>query len=182
MVNYRRVRSPGAVYFFTVTLRDRRSDLLVREINGLRDAWRAARSRVPHTIVASVILPEHLHAILRMHDDVADYPRFWRDLKRGFTCALPERQTSSPWQPRYWEHVIRDENDLRGHIDYVHINPMKHDLVSRVVEWPHSSFHRYVREKKVPADWGGTVDESWRCGERCPRRASRPGLHPHKPS
>lgn len=61
------------MYFFTVTLRDRWSDLLVREIDALRDAWRAASRRVPHMVIAAVVLPGYLHAVIRMEDDTADY-------------------------------------------------------------------------------------------------------------
>ena len=91
MVRYRRNRIAGATYFFTVTLRDRRSDLLVREIDALRAAWRAAANRVPHTIIASVVLPDHLHAVIRMEDETANYPRLWQDIKKGFT-----RRTAKP--------------------------------------------------------------------------------------
>ncbi len=53
----------------------------------------------------------------------------------------------------------RNENDFTRHIDYIHFNPVKHGLVSRVCDWPHSSFHRYVREKVLPQDWAGDVRE-----------------------
>ena len=66
---------------------------------------------------------------------------------------------------RYWEHVIRDEEDLRRHVDYTHFNPVKHGHVSRVVNWPHSSFHREVREGRLPADWG-VMSEDGVVGER----------------
>jgi len=49
------------------------------------------------------------------------------------------------WQRRYWEQTIRDENDFARHIDYIHINPVKHGLVARVRDWPYSSFHRMVK-------------------------------------
>src|SRR5205807_4594997 len=59
------------------------------------------------------------------------------------------------WQRRYWEHVIRDDADLARHVDYIHFNPVKHGLVSRVCDWSHSSFHQYVARGALPADWGG---------------------------
>jgi hypothetical protein len=61
------------------------------------------------------------------------------------------------WQRRYWEHAIRDDADLSRHVDYIHFNPVKHGLVARVCDWPHSSFHRYVARGLLPADWGGGV-------------------------
>ena len=155
MVRYRRNRVPGGTYFFTVTLRDRRSDALVANIDALREAWGVARWRVPHAVLAAVVLPDHLHAVIRMHDAAGDYPRLWQDIKKGFTRRVAGPGAGvSPWQARYWEHTIRDGSDLRAHVDYVHFNPVKHRHVVRVVDWPYSSFHREVRAGRLPADWG----------------------------
>ena len=96
MVRYRRNRIAGATYFFTVTLRDRRSDLLVREIDALRAAWRAAATRVPHAVIAAVVLPDHLHAVIRMANGTADYPRLWQDIKKGFTRRVTAPDEPSP--------------------------------------------------------------------------------------
>lgn len=63
------------------------------------------------------------------------------------------------WQRRFWEHKIRDEDDLERHVEYIHYNPVKHGLVDRVADWPHSSFHRYVRSGRLDADWGGVEPE-----------------------
>nr|MCH9697037.1 transposase [Gammaproteobacteria bacterium] len=51
-------------------------------------------------------------------------------------------------------HQIRDNNDYRRHVDYIHYNPVKHGLVSKVVDWPHSTFHRYVKQGVYPVHWG----------------------------
>ncbi len=69
------------------------------------------------------------------------------------------------WQRRFWEHTIRDETDLVRHVDYIHYNPVKHGLVSRVNDWPHSSFHRYLKLGALPKDWGGVVGNDLRFGE-----------------
>ncbi len=71
------------------------------------------------------------------------------------------------WQRRYWEHPIRDENDFARHMDYIHINPVKHRLVPRVSEWPYSSFHRMVKPGIYPEDWAGDVsNDGGSFGER----------------
>jgi putative transposase len=64
------------------------------------------------------------------------------------------------WQRRYWEHTIRDEDDFERHVDYVHINPVKHGLVGRVRDWLPSSFHRMVRLGIYPADWAGEASRA----------------------
>ncbi len=157
MVNYRRNRVAGGTYFFTVTLQDRRSDLLVREINALKQAWRSAAQRVPHRVLGAVVLPEHLHAVIQMDASTDDYPRLWQDIKKRFTRRVFAPGHQSPWQARYWERTIRDASQLQACVDYVHINPLKHGWVTAVRDWPHSTFHRYVREGLLPEDWACSV-------------------------
>jgi putative transposase len=170
MSRYRRARIEGGWFFFTVTLADRSSDLLVRHIERLRTAYRAARKRDPFETVAICVLPDHMHAIWALPTDDADFSRRWSLIKHDFSCGLPEnpqrsrskiaRREKGVWQRRYWEHAIRDDADLSRHIDYIHFNPVKHRLVTRACDWPHSSFHRYVAQGVLPADWGGDAAQT----------------------
>jgi len=169
MVRYRRNFVPGGTYFFTLTLADRRSSALVDHIDALRSAFRAARGARPFAIDAIVILPDHLHAIFTLPSNDADFPGRWRRVKGHFSSAMIEaglglqRRPNGDlalWQRRFWEHTIRDESDFARHVDYVHFNPVKHGLVQRVRDWPHSSFHRYVREGLLPDDWAGDAGEN----------------------
>ena len=164
MVKYRRNFLPGGTFFFTVTLADRHSRLLVDYIGRLRNAFRAARLERPFTIEAIVILPEHLHAILTLPSGDADFAGRWRRIKGHFASALLDVSVELPrrpngelalWQRRFWEHTIGDEIDFTRHVDYIHFNPVKHALVRRVADWPHSSFHRFVRQGALPEDWAG---------------------------
>ena len=164
MVRYRRNRIPHGTYFFTATLRCRRSMLLVEHIEALREAVRHMLDQRPCTIDAMVVLPDHIHAIWTLPEDDADYAGRWRLLKSGFTHAVVKvgvdmvRNTKGKcnlWQRRYWEHTIRDEADFERHVDYIHYNPVKHGLVGRVADWPYSSFHRFVRQGACSPDWAG---------------------------
>jgi len=168
MVGYRRNFIPGGTYFFTVTLADRRSQVLVDHVGALRGAFRVTRRERPFEINAIVILPDHLHVLLTLPSNDADFSGRWRRIKGYFSRALIEAKPGLKrrpngdldlWQRRFWEHTIRDETDFSRHVDYIHYNPIKHGLVSRVRDWPHSSFHRYVREGLLPDDWAGDVGE-----------------------
>jgi putative transposase len=68
-----------------------------------------------------------------------------------------KRREKGIWQRRFWEHQIRDDNDLQRHVDYIHYNPVKHGYVQRVRDWEYSSFQRYVKQGHYPIDWGGSV-------------------------
>jgi putative transposase len=164
VVGFRRNFVPGGTYFFTVTLADRRSQILVERIEALRGAFRVARGERPFVIDAIVVLPDHLHAIMTLPANDADFPGRWRRikghfssevLKSGATVARTANGDLTLWQRRFWEHTIRDEDDFERHVDYIHFNPVKHGHVQRVADWPHSSFHRYVRDGLLPIDWAG---------------------------
>jgi len=169
MVYYRRNRVPGGTYFFTVTLANRRSRILVEHIDELRASFREIRRERPFQIEAIVVLPDHLHTVWTLPENDTDYSSRWRALKSRFTRRL--RAQGAPllanskgeytlWQRRYWEHTIRDDEDLEKHLDYIHYNPVKHSLVSRTADWPYSSFHRYVRRGWLPRDWATAVPDS----------------------
>jgi putative transposase len=168
MVRYRRNFVPGGTYFFTVTLVDRTSSALVHHVSDLRAAFRIAWQERPFTIEAIVILPEHLHTIWTLPSGDSDFSGRWKRIKARFTRRLVAAGVSvkrhrngeyALWQRRFWEHTIRDEVDFERHADYVHFNPVKHELVNRVRDWRYSSFHAYVRRGVLPADWAGDVDE-----------------------
>jgi len=167
MRRYIRAATPGATYFFTLTLQDRRGRWLVDHVDALRQSVARARQLHPFHIDAMVILPEHLHALWTLPPEDANYPMRWMLVKRSFTRALLSKGVldsaaaarrgaaeRSLWQRRYWEHQIRDEDDFSRHVDYIHFNPVKHGWVLRAADWPYSSIHRYVRQGLLPRDWG----------------------------
>jgi putative transposase len=163
MSRYRRSDVLGGTYFFTVNLADRSSHLLIDEIDRLRRAYASVHARQPFETVAICVLPNHLHAIWTLPPDDADFASRWSKIKRYFSTGLASSsaRTSSKvakrekgiWQRRYWEHAIRDDVDLARHVDYIHYNPVKHGLIKRAVDWPYSSFHRYVQAGLLSASW-----------------------------
>ena len=165
MSNYRRAAVPGGTFFFTVTLADRTSSLLTDQVDVLRHCYAEVQRERPFQTVAVCVLPDHLHAVWRLPPKDADFSTRWQRIKARFSRHLPPRRERSHskvrhrekgiWQRRFWEHTIRDEDDLRRYVDYIHFNPVKHGLVERVADWPYSSFHRYLSEGKLPLDWGG---------------------------
>jgi putative transposase len=168
MVRYRRNFVQGGTYFFTVTLVDRTSSILVDHIGVLRAAFRIARHERPFAIDAIVVLPEHLHAIWTLPQGDADFSGRWKRIKAYFTRrlatagAVVERHSNGEyalWQRRFWEHTIRSDVDYERHVDYVHFNPVKHKLVRRVSDWPYSSFHAYVRRGVLTSDWAGDAEQ-----------------------
>lgn len=175
MSNYIRSQVAGGTYFFTLTLAQRNTNLITANIELLRLAYQRANTLHPFTTIAICILPDHIHAIWKMPQDDGDYALRWRMIKSQFSRNFSANQQRSNskikhrekgiWQRRYWEHQIRDDIDLQRHVDYVHFNPVKHGLVNQVKDWPHSTFHRYVKEGVYAENWGNGFDEKGAFGE-----------------
>jgi len=102
-----------------------------------------------------------------MPDGDADYPTRIRLIKSAFTKDIGEIASSSAvhasrvrkgereiWQRRYWEHLIRDERDFEEHLDYIHLNPVKHSLARHPGDWPHSTFHDWLARGYYEPHWG----------------------------
>ena len=179
MPDYLRPKLPGASVFFTVALADRGSDVLVREIGRLREAVREVRGERPFAIDAWVVLPDHMHAVWTLPDGDADFSTRWGAIKARFSMAMRRAGFTPPppvgrvsggvnpalrrkgevglWQPRFWEHHIRDETDYAAHVRYCWINPVKHGLAARAVDWPYSSIHRDIARGIVEPEWSGAV-------------------------
>jgi putative transposase len=155
MSNYRRTRVPGGNYFFTLVAHDRRPVLVNENVRvALRAAVQAVRDEHPFSVEAWVLLPDHLHCLWRLPEGDADYSLRWAKIKRLTRHQLGMTAGEKLWQPRYWEHCIRDENDFARHADYIHWNPVKHGLVRCAADWPYSTLHRFVAAGLYPENWG----------------------------
>lgn len=172
-MRYRRAFTPGATLFFTVVTHHRRPILASAEaIDVLRAALRTVRQSRPFQIDAMVVLPDHLHCIWTLPPQDADFATRWRLIKTWFTkhspaalraqpdAARAAKQQQALWQHRYWEHLVRDEEDYARHADYIHYNPVKHGWAASPADWPYSSFQRHVAVGIYPPDWDQAAPDS----------------------
>jgi putative transposase len=167
MPEYRRAIIPGGTFFITLVTFNRRRLLNdPANVERLRQAIRDVQSARPCALDAGVVLPDHAHWLITLPDDDSDYSGRIAQIKLRFTQALPEElRNSSPnasrarrreagvWQRRFWEHVVRDEEDRNRLLDYIHYNPVKHGYARCPHAWPHSSFATYVGRKAYDSDW-----------------------------
>lgn len=165
-MEYRRAKVQGGTYFFTVVTEKRQKILcLPNNVSLLRDAFRYVMERHPLIIDAVVILPDHLHCMWTLPENDQDFSTRWRLIKSYFSrrceTVLPENISLSThnkkqppvWQYRFWEHLIRDEIDMKNHVEYIHYNPVKHGLVTAPKDWEFSSLHRAVRQGIYDMMW-----------------------------
>ena len=164
MSNYRRCHIPGGAFFFTVATRDRAPVFAdERHVAALRRALRQVKATRPFAIDAMVVLPDHLHCIWRLPTGDGDYSSRWREIKKAasrlIAPASDVRRERAVWQRRFWEHAIRDDEDWRRHVDYIHFNPVKHGLVRHPLDWPWSSLRAALARGWYEASWGDVEPE-----------------------
>jgi putative transposase len=169
MPDYRRYFVPGGTFFFTLVTAGRAplfSVAAARSLLGTK--MREERAEMPFETIAAVLLHDHFHTIWTLPGGNSDYPNRWKAIKAKFTAewlslggrewrvseGYRRQRRRGVWQPRFIEHMIRDENDLLHHADYIHYNPVKHGYVRCPRDWPWSSFHRYVLSGDYLPDWG----------------------------
>lgn len=166
-MRYRRSLTEGGTYFFTVVTHDRRKFLCSTEnVSLLREAFRFVMTYHPFKIDAFVLLPDHLHCIWTLPEGDNDFSTRWRLIKNTFThtcdpvlrgntnISRQKKGEQAIWQRRFWEHQIRDNDDLTRHVEYIHYNPVKHGLADAPRDWEYSSFHRYVHQGIHDLGWG----------------------------
>ncbi len=134
-------------------------------------AFDVVKADRPFEIFAIVVLPDHVHSIWNLPTGDSDFSSRWAAVKTKFTRSyLAGRGAEAPisesrrkkgergvWQRRFWEHFIRNGNDLKQCLDYLHYNPVKHGLVQHVKDWPLSSFHRFVHLGEYEEDWASDI-------------------------
>lgn len=171
MPNYRRWYCEGGTYFFTVVTAQRFP--LFRDPDACRLLGQTIRSVAkahPFKTIAVVLLPDHLHAIWELPQGDCEFSTRWKLIKSQFLQqwassggieAEPlntstHRGSRNIWQRRFWEHLIRDERDLEAHFDYVHFNPVKHQLAASPWDWEWSTFRKYVQAGHYAKNWGSS--------------------------
>lgn len=175
MPDYKRWFRDGGTYFFTVVTYNRRKIFCNSNARtSLHQAIAEVQALHPFEILAVVLLPDHCHCIWKMADDDDNFSVRWAMIKRRFTklwlnssrqdvsvsASRTKRGERGVWQRRFWEHLIRDQQDFARHMDYIHYNPVKHEYVLCPHQWKYSSFHRWVKENVYEFDWLCQCDEN----------------------
>ncbi len=163
-MNYRRYFIPDSIIFATIVTSKRRN-ILINNINIIRNAFLYAKQKYDFEIIAICVLHDHIH-ILFKPEDINTYPIIIRNFKSYFSRNIDiskitdycettnniKHKAKDIWQQRYYEHNIRNEEDLNKHIDYIHYNSMKHYNIAPK-DWEYSSFKKFVKNGFYEPDW-----------------------------
>lgn len=171
MSNYRRHFKNSNPVFVTFVTHDRK-EILIENVDILRNSFKYSKEKFKYEIIAIVVLKEHCHVILSAENQ-SDIPKIIRIIKFNFSKSIPDKylekvelSTSAAkrgekgiWQRRYYDHIIRDEDDLYKHLDYIHYNPTKHyQIIPK--NWKYSSFNKFVKLGLYDLNWCNQEDKN----------------------
>jgi putative transposase len=161
MSNFRRYYVPNAIVFITQVVASR--EPIFRnpaQVEMLRETLYGAKALHPFAMLGYVFLPDHIHLLIRPAVS-SSFSEIMHSLKRNFTLnhkrTLGIQGPMRVWQKSFWDHIIRNEDDLQRHLDYIHYNPVRHGLVDRPELWPYSSFLAWKARGAYEEGWGWTT-------------------------
>jgi putative transposase len=166
MPEYRRALTKGGTYFFTVVTFQRVPIFADdSKVDFLNECIKETKQNYPFKVNAVVILPDHIHTIWTLPDTDDNFSTRWMLIKKRFSHRYSadyllvnesrlRKREKGIWQRRFWEHLIRDDEDFRMHCDYIHYNPVKHGLTGSPGLWKHSSFSQFVEKGYYSSGWG----------------------------
>lgn len=170
-MNYKRLFIKNSLVFITIVTSKRRK-ILIKNIDILKNALEKTLKNYNCKLFAICVLEDHLHMILKPYD-IEDYPKIIQQIKSYFsknidkkllanyslTLGNIKRKECDVWQHKYWEHTIRDENDLLKHLDYIHFNSVKHYNINPS-DWKYSSFNKFVKKGLYEKNWCNFEDKN----------------------
>lgn len=151
-MNYKRLFINNGLLFITLVTNNR-TPILLENMNLLLKSYLNVKKIYKFDLIAYIIQKDHIHCIIKPLN-IEQYPKIIKSFKYSFTknVGLVKPTYNKIWQSRYWEHTIRDENDLYKHLDYIHYNSYKHHNIAPK-DWNYSSFKNYVKNGFYEYDW-----------------------------
>lgn len=160
MRDVRRFYVPNAIVFLTLVTKNRQVLFGMDQphhVDIFFDKMRAVREFKPFKLLAYIFLPDHIHLLVRPTGE-ANFSSIFMSVQRSYTFEYKDHyhidESLSLWQHRFWDHVIRNEEDLNRHFDYIHWNAVKHGLVIKPEDWPYSSYLHWAEKGYYEVGWG----------------------------
>ena len=88
------------------------------------------------TIPAYCFMPDHAHLLVEGSSPASDLRRFAKVAKQYSGFHYKREYGKNLWQPSYYDHVLRDEDDTWGVARYIAENPLRAGLSIRADEYP----------------------------------------------
>ena len=143
---------PGTIISLTLATQGRRPAFAEPQIvGGCRDVLAQTADNHQMNVIVYCFMPDHLHVLLE-NSNGSDLITFMKQFKSWSTrIAWKHGIDGKLWQRSYHDHVLRENEDIAGHIRYILSNPVRHDLVRFWNEYPWAG--SFVYDFSDPVDW-----------------------------
>ena len=162
MTNIRRYYIPNAIYFITCVTYQRKDLFSAPEnISLFWEIFKNIKRIYPHKLYAHVLIYDHFHfLIMPKQDNISALMKSLKDnFSRQYKKMWSFKNNIRIWQYRFWDHIIRNEEDFRRHFDYIHYNPVKHRIVSKPEDFNQSSFNFWLKKGVYQIGWEHTFEK-----------------------
>ena len=146
-MKYKRLYIPNSIIFITIVTSKRRN-ILIKNIELLKFSIKNAHKYYNFEIFAICVMKDHVHLLIKPNN-IKEYSKIILLIKRTFSKKIDintitdykqsdsniKRKERDIWQRRFWEHTIRNEEDLYRHIDYICILIVTLIINIRLFEW-----------------------------------------------
>ena len=80
-------------------------------------------------------MPDHWHALLAVppEEKCSEVIRNWK--------SYTARRLAVEWQRNFFEHRIRNDEEMQLKADYIRQNPVRKGLIADARKWPYSLEH-----------------------------------------
>lgn len=128
------------IYFITTCIADRQRLLATEIMHEIcRSVWIEGERKQRWFVGRYVLMPDHVHFFCAPETDAVSLSSFvgkWKE----WTAKFGHRNGGCPstlWQPEFFDHVLRSDENYEEKWHYVRNNPVRAGLVSDVDEWPY---------------------------------------------
>ncbi len=124
-------------YFLTLCVHMRRPVFTSADtVSPALGQFRHSAERYGFAQLAYCFMPDHLHLLSEARTVESDLVRFVHDAKQRTGYAFKRRTGERLWQPGFYDHVLRDEDDVVAVVRYIVTNPVRAGLAREIGEYP----------------------------------------------
>ncbi|TPG93025.1 transposase [Pseudomonas caspiana] len=132
-----RFSESGRIYLLTAVAHQRESVFADWRLGRLVvDQLRCADETSAITSLAWVVMPDHLHWLLELHNGTLAELMCRIKSRSSRSINIARQKQGRLWQRGYYDRALRRDEDLKDVARYIVMNPLRAGLVKRVGDYP----------------------------------------------
>jgi len=145
MARLMRIYQDNTCYFVTTNIKEREGIFSNPDhVDVLLSCLKFYREAKKMKLFGYCIMPDHFHALI-LPLGKNNISSVMRDIKCYTSHDLGEKYglEGTLWQRSFYDRMIRDDDEFRVKLNYIHMNPVKAGLVDDAEDYRYSSYRNY---------------------------------------